>query len=55
MKWDRLLSALALVAFLLFMGVVGFSVRRVDLFLAILVGVGLVGYDLYTQLWARRR
>lgn len=55
MTADRIVAHVALVVFLLFMGVVGFSVRRVDLWVAILVGAGLVGYDLYTQLWLRRR
>ena len=55
MNAERIVSLVALVVFLLFLGVVGFSVRRVDLWIAILVGVGLVGYDLYTQLWLRRR
>lgn len=55
MTMDRILSLFALVIFVAFLGIIGFRVGRVDLWLAILAGAGLVGYDLYTQLWARRR
>jgi hypothetical protein len=55
MTADRIFSLVALAVFLAFLAVVGFSVRRVDLFVAILVGAGLVAYDLYTQLWAHKR
>jgi hypothetical protein len=55
MNADRIVSLVALAFFVAFMAVVGFSVGRVDLFVAIVLGVALVCYDLYTQLWARRR
>jgi sulfite exporter TauE/SafE len=55
MNADRIVSLVALAVFLGFLGIVGFSVMRVDLWIAILAGAGLVAYDLYTQLWARRR
>lgn len=55
MTADRILSLIAFAMFLAFMAVVGVSVGRADLFAAIVVGAALVAYDLYTQLWRRRR
>jgi hypothetical protein len=52
---DRIFSLFAFVVFLAFLAVMGISVGRVDLWVAIVAGAALVGYDLYTQLWARRR
>jgi hypothetical protein len=55
MTGDRIFALVAFAFFLGFLGIVGFSVGRIDLFLAILAGAALVGYDLYTQLGPRRR
>lgn len=54
MTADRMIALFAAIVFTAFLGVLAVSVRRWDLWVAIALGVALVGYDLYTQLWARK-
>jgi len=54
MRSARLLAGIAVIALLGFYGVMIWFVPRLDLTLAILIGVALVAYDLWTQLFARR-
>ena len=52
---DRFFALLALAVFLAFMSIVAVKIARVDLFMAIGIGVALVCYDVWTQLFTRRR
>jgi hypothetical protein len=54
MTRKRLFAFLAFLSLASFLGVVLWFVRRVDLGGAILLGLGLSGYDLWTQLRPRR-
>jgi len=55
MSRSRLLALLAFVGFLAFFAVMLVKIPRADLSAAILLGLGLAGYDLWTQLGPRRR
>ena len=55
MLTSRLLALVAFAALLVFFGVVLVKVPRIDLSVAILIGLGLVAYDLWTQLGPGRR
>jgi len=55
MATSRILALIAFAAFMVFLGVVLWKVPRLDLSVAILIGVGLVSYDLWTQLGPGRR
>lgn len=55
MATTRILAMVAFAALLIFFGVVLVKVPRVDLSVAILIGLGLAGYDLWTQLGPGRR
>lgn len=50
MALSRSLALLAFAAFLVFLGVVLWKVPRIDLSVAILIGLGLAARDLWTQL-----
>lgn len=55
MTLSRTLAALAFLAFFIFVGVVLWKVPRLDLSIALLIGLGLAGWDLWTQLGPGRR
>ena len=55
MTQNRLFAALAFLCMASFFAVLLRFVPRVDLAVAILVGLGLSAYDLWTQLGPRRR
>ena len=55
MTLSRLFAALAFLCLVSFFGILLAFVPRVDLAVAILVGLGLAAYDLWTQLGPRRR
>jgi prepilin signal peptidase PulO-like enzyme (type II secretory pathway) len=55
MMLDRAMAALALAFFLAFVGIVVFRVGRVDLGAAFGICLLLVLYDLWTQLFPKRR
>jgi hypothetical protein len=55
MATSRALALAAFAAFLIFFGVVLVKVPRIDLSVAILIGLALAGYDLWTQLGPGRR
>ncbi len=54
MMLERGLALLAFLLFAAFLGIIAFSVMRVDLFLACLIGLALVAYDVWRQLFRRR-
>jgi len=54
MAVDRLMALLALALFVVFLGIVALSVKRVDLFFACIIGVALAGYDVWRQLFRGR-
>ena len=54
MMTDRFMGLLAFAFFLAFVGIVGISVKRVDLMIVIAIVVALVGYDLWLQLRPRK-
>lgn len=54
MLTDRLIATLAFVCLAGFLGILAFSVKRVDLGIAVGIGILLVAYDLWTQLGRRR-
>jgi hypothetical protein len=55
MAMTRILALVAFVGFLAFFAVMLVKLPRLDLSAAILLGLGLAGYDLWTQLGPRRR
>jgi uncharacterized membrane protein YdcZ (DUF606 family) len=55
MSSDRILALLAFALFVGFLGIVGLSVKRLDLFIVLAIGLALAAYDLWTQLRPRRR
>lgn len=52
---DRTLALLALACLVVFLCIVAFRVGRVDLGIAVAIGLALVCYDLWSQLFIRRR
>ncbi|MEX0406132.1 hypothetical protein ABGN05_10695 [Aquibium sp. LZ166] len=54
MMVDRALALLAFLLFAVFLGIIAFSVKRVDLFAACFIGLVLVAYDIWGQLFRRR-
>ncbi|HTV70527.1 MAG TPA: hypothetical protein VMF90_18515 [Rhizobiaceae bacterium] len=50
----RIMAVLALLAFAVFLAVVIFKLKRVDLAVAALIGLGLATYDVWSQLRPRR-
>jgi len=50
----RLFALLALLCLAAFFGVVLYRIPRLDLAGAILIGLGLAGYDVWSQLFRRR-
>ena len=54
MALSRSLALLAAAALIVFFGVVLWKVPRLDLSAAIVLGLALVAYDLWTQLGPRR-
>jgi hypothetical protein len=54
MTRSRIMSALALIALAGFLGILVVKLKRVDLAAMALVGIGLAGYDLWSQLWRGR-
>ncbi|WP_165779540.1 hypothetical protein [Mesorhizobium sanjuanii] len=55
MATDRILALLAFALFAVFLGIVGLSVKRIDLLTVLAIGIALAGYDLWRQLKPRRR
>ncbi|MDQ6434063.1 hypothetical protein RB623_08385 [Mesorhizobium sp. LHD-90] len=55
MMLDRLFALLALVALVAFLWIVAARVGRADLAIAIAIGIAFVCYDLWLQLFRRRR
>ncbi len=55
MNISRLFAALAFLSMAGFFAILLAFVPRVDLAVAILIGLGLAAYDLWTQLGPRRR
>lgn len=55
MMTDRIMALVALATFIVFAGIMAVKVARLDLGLAIGVGLALVVYDIWSQLFARRR
>jgi hypothetical protein len=55
MMLDRIFALLAYAAFLGFIGIVVMKVGRTDLTIASAIGAALAGYDIWSQLFARRR
>ena len=51
----RIMALLAMAALAGFFGVVVVKLARIDLTIAALIGLGLVGYDLWLQLGPGRR
>lgn len=54
MTRNRIMALLALAVFAGFLAVVVFKLKRVDLAVASLIGLGLATYDLWTQVRPRR-
>ena len=52
---DRVMALLAFAAFLAFVGIVAVKVGRIDLTVVIVITVGLVLYDGWSQLFRGRR
>jgi hypothetical protein len=52
---DRILALLAFALFAVFLGIVGLTVKRVDLLTVLIIGIALAGYDLWRELKPRRR
>jgi len=55
MTQNRLFALLAFLCLAGFFGILLFFIPRLDLGIAVLVGLGLAAYDLWTQLGPRRR
>nr|ADI16384.1 hypothetical protein [uncultured bacterium HF130_12L15] len=54
MMVERVLALLAFLLFAAFLGIIAFSVMRADLFVVCLIGLALVAYDIWGQLFRRR-
>jgi hypothetical protein len=52
---NRAISAAAFLCLVLFLGVLVYRLRLIDLTVVILITLGLAGYDLWLQLYRRRR
>lgn len=53
--FDRIPAVIAYAIFVAFFAILIWKVQRPDLGFAILVGVTLAGYDIWRQLFARRK
>jgi hypothetical protein len=51
----RICAALAFATFAAFFGILLYKVQRPDLAVAVLLGLGLTGYDVWRQVGPRRR
>lgn len=51
---DKIISIVALAGFGLFLGILGFWVRHIDLLIVLAIGFGLCAYDFYRASWANR-
>ena len=55
MKLDRTLAMLATATLVAFFAIVAVRVGRIDLYIVIAICLALAGYDLWEQLFRRRR
>ena len=51
---DKIISIIALAGFGLFLGIMAWWVRHVDLLIVLGLGFGLCAYDFYRASWASR-
>jgi hypothetical protein len=51
---DKIISVIALAGFGLFLGVLGYWVRHIDLMVVLALGFALCAYDFYRESWAKR-
>ena len=55
MVLQRVMALFALAVFVAFLGIVAVRVGRTDLTVVILIGMALAGYDVWSQMFRRRR